>query len=210
MDDFSIRDERIDIALRELKIINKYLGGISTTKSALKYIIASENEELKILDIGSGSSDNLTAAKNKFPNLQILLIDKNLRTLSNSRDSLKKINSDAFFLPIKNESCDIVHAALFLHHFTEGQIQKLLKEFLRIVKKGIIINDLRRSFFALLGIKILIFLFSKSKMVKNDAPISVKRGFIKSEIINLLRNAGIPNFNIKRKWAFRWMIVIKK
>lgn len=210
MDDFSIRDERIDIALRELKIINKYLGGISTTKSALKYFIGSENEELKILDIGSGSSDNLIAAKNIFPNLQILSIDKNLRALSNTKNSLKKINSDAFHLPIKNESCDIVHAALFLHHFTEEQIQKLLKEFLRICKKGIIINDLQRSYFALLGIKILTFLFSKSEMVKNDAPISVKRSFIKSDITNLLKNAGVSNFIIKRKWAFRWMIVIKK
>jgi len=210
MDDFSIRDERIDIALRELKIINKYLGGISTTKSALKYIIEFENEKLKILDIGSGSSDNLIAAKNIFPNLQILSIDKNLRALSNTKNSLKKINSDAFHLPIKNESCDIVHAALFLHHFTEEQIQKLLKEFLRICKKGIIINDLQRSYFALLGIKILTFLFSKSEMVKNDAPISVKRSFIKSDITNLLRNAGVSNFIIKRKWAFRWMIVIKK
>ena len=35
MDDFSIQDERIDRALSELKITNKYLGGISTTKSGL-------------------------------------------------------------------------------------------------------------------------------------------------------------------------------
>ena len=66
MDDFSIQDERIDEALSELKIINKYLGGISTTKSALSYFIQSQNDELKILDIGSGSSDNLLAVKNKY------------------------------------------------------------------------------------------------------------------------------------------------
>ena len=59
MDDFSIQDERIDKALNELKIINKFLGGISTTKSALSYFIQSKKDELKILDIGSGSSDNL-------------------------------------------------------------------------------------------------------------------------------------------------------
>lgn len=210
MDDFSIRDERIDIALRELQIINKYLGGISTTKKALKYFICSKKEKLKILDIGSGSSDNLIAAKNKFPSLQILSIDKNLRALSNTKNSLKKINSDAFHLPIKNESCDIVHAALFLHHFTEEQIQKLLEEFLRIAKKGIVINDLQRSYLALLGIKILTILFSKSEMVKNDGPLSVKRGFTIPELLNLLSNSGITDFVIKKKWAFRWMIVIKK
>lgn len=210
MDDFSIRDERIDLALWELKIINKYLGGITTTKSALKYIIGSDGKGLKIFDIGSGSSDDLIAAKNKFPNLQIVSIDKNIRALSKSKNSLKKINSDAFYLPIKNGSCDIVHAALFLHHFTEDQIQKLLKEFLRISKKGIAINDLQRSLLALWGIKILTILFSKSEMVKNDGPLSVKRGFTKPELLKILSNAGVTNFIIKKKWAFRWMVVIKK
>lgn len=210
MDDFSIRDKRIDIALNELKIINKYLGGISTTKSALKFFINSKNDKFKILDIGSGTSDNLIAAKKHYPNLQILSIDKNLHTLSISEKSLIKVNSDAFHLPVKKESCNIIHTALFLHHFTEEQIQKLLKEFLRIAKDGIIINDLQRSFFALLGIKILTIIFSKSEIIKWDAPISVKRGFNKSEIISFLRNTGLRDFIIRRKWAFRWMIVIKK
>lgn len=210
IDDFSIRDERIDIALRELKIINKYLGGISTTKSALKFLIESENEKLKIIDVGSGSSDNLIAAKNRFPNLQILSIDKNLRVLSNAENSIVKINSDAFHLPIKDGSCDIVHAALFLHHFTEEKILVQLTDFLRIARKGIIINDLQRSHFALIGIKLLTVIFSKSEMVKNDAPLSVKRGFTKQEILKLLADSGTTNFIIKKKWAFRWMVVIKK
>jgi ubiquinone/menaquinone biosynthesis C-methylase UbiE len=176
----------------------------------LNFFINYQNEELKILDIGSGSSDNLIAAKNLYPHLQIISIDKNLGILSNSANTLLKINSDALHLPIKNESCDIVHVALFLHHFNEKQIEKLLKEFLRISKIGIIINDLQRSFIALVGIKILTLLFSKSEMVKNDAPISVKRGFNRFELTDIFRNSGISNYRIKRRWAFRWMIVIKK
>ncbi|MBP1683126.1 MAG: SAM-dependent methyltransferase, partial [Ignavibacteriaceae bacterium] len=139
-----------------------------------------------------------------------LSIDKNLRALSNSKNLIDRINSDAFELPFKNNSCDIIHTALFLHHFTEEELHFLLKEFLRTARKGIIINDLQRSYLALLGIKILTVLFSKSEMVKNDAPLSVKRGFTKQEILNLLEDVGATNFVIKKKWAFRWMIVIKK
>lgn len=210
MDDFSIRDERNDKALKELKIINKYLGGTSTTYSALKYFISSENDNIGVLDVGSGSSDNLIFAKEKFSNIQIISLDINLRALIYTDESVKKINSDVFHLPVKDASCDIVHAALFLHHFTEDQIQKLIKEFLRIGKRGIIINDLQRSFIALIGIKIITVLFSKSEFVKNDAPLSVKKGFKKQELLKLLSNARISNFYIRRKWAFRWMIVIKK
>jgi len=210
MDDFSILDERIDAALKELKVINKYLGGISTTRTALKYFSNAENQGLKILDIGSGSSDNLIAARRKYSKLQIISIDKNIRALSSSKNSLSKINSNAFHLPFKNKSCDIIHTALFIHHFTEEQIQILLKEFLRICKKGIIINDLQRSFLALWGIKILTFLFSKSEMVKNDAPLSVKRGFTKPELLKLFSSDSSSKIIIKKKWAFRWMVLIKK
>ena len=61
----------------------------------------------------------------------------------------------------------------------EDEIKKIIKSSLSIAEKGMIINDLRRSVWALIGIKTLIYLFSKSTMVKNDAPLSVKRGFIK-------------------------------
>ena len=210
MDDFSIRDSRIDDALKELKIINNYLGGVSTTVSALKYFTRDKLISLKIIDVGSGSSDNLIIAKNTYPNLQLLSVDKNISVLNYSKNSLQKINSDAYHLPFKDECCDIVHIALFLHHFNEDQIEKLLNEFLRICKKGIIINDLQRSLLALAGIKLLTVLFSKSILVKNDAPVSVKRSFNKSEIINFLRKSGISNYIIKYKWAFRWMVVIKK
>lgn len=209
MDNFSIQDERIDIALNELKVINKYLGGILTTKTALKHFVSSNDEKLFLLDIGSGSSDNLLAIKNKYQNLQIFSVDRNLRVLKASDNLTIKINSDAFRLPLKNQSCDIVHAALFLHHFKEEEIKILLEEFLRVAKRGIIINDLRRSLFALMGIKILTLLFSKSEMVKNDAPLSVKRGFNKLGLLKLLSEMEIKNFIIRKKWAFRWMLIIK-
>jgi len=210
MDNFSIQDERIDIALNELKVINKYLGGILTTKTALNHFVSSNDENLRILDIGSGSSDNLLAIKNKYQNLQIFSVDRNFRVLKASDKLTVKINSDAFRLPLKNQSCDIVHAALFLHHFKEEEIKILLEEFLRVAKRGIIINDLRRSLFALMGIKILTLLFSKSELVKNDAPLSVKRGFKKPDLLNLLFEMEIKNFIIRKKWAFRWMLIIKK
>lgn len=210
MDDFSIQDERIDAALKELKVINYYLGGVSTTKSALNYFIDSANEMLSVVDIGSATSDNLLATKISFPTLKIISIDKSFRSLKTFPNTTIKINSDAFSIPIKDENCDVVHLSLFLHHFNEAEIKLLIDECMRICRKGIIINDLQRSYLALLGIKILTVLFSKSKLVKNDAPLSVQRGFKKSDLVKLFDECGISNYVIKRKWAFRWMVVIKK
>ena len=60
MDDFSITDTRINAALTELEIINKYLGGRSTSKKGFEIIlkVIGQNNKISILDVGSGGSDN--------------------------------------------------------------------------------------------------------------------------------------------------------
>jgi hypothetical protein len=45
-------------------------------------------------------------------------------------------------------------------------------------------------------------------MVKYDAPLSVLRAFSREELSNILRSAGIENFTIKWKWAFRWQVIV--
>ena len=215
MDDFSITDDRIDFALKELKTINKYLGGNSTTKDGIIRLMRNINStgKLKILDIGSGGSDNLQININECVEFQITCLDINTRTcryiINNSKvDNV--ICGDAFNIPFKKSSFDIVHASLFLHHFSDNDIKKILKSCLDISKHGIIINDLQRSVLAFAGIKLLTFLFSQSIMVRNDAPLSVKRGFLKSELIKILSEIKCASLILKSKWAFRWLVVIIK
>jgi len=209
MDDFSIQDRRIDEALSELKIANKYLGGISTTMAGLN-ILFNREKEISILDVGAGGSDNLIFLRNKFTGIKIISIDLNKRACKFLKRSNvgNTICADVLNVPVRSKQVDIVHASLFLHHFNKDKIKKMLVDFLNISKKGIIINDLRRSIPALIGIKIIAALFSKSEMFKNDGPISVRRGFVKKDWRIMLKESGIKKFEIKRKWAFRWLIVI--
>jgi 2-polyprenyl-3-methyl-5-hydroxy-6-metoxy-1,4-benzoquinol methylase len=212
MDDFSIIDERIDLALHELKMINKYLGGDSTSKTGMRKMLGkSFFRNIKILDAGAGASVPLLSMQNNYSNLEIFCVDKNIRVckyLKRSSPNLKVVCADIFKLPFKEKYFDIIHASLFLHHFDGKRLNILLQLFKNISKFGIIVNDLRRNVFAYYGIKILTQLFSQSEMVKNDAPVSVKRGFIKSELVEVLNSMNILNFEIIRKWAFRWLIVI--
>jgi len=46
-------------------------------------------------------------------------------------------------------------------------------------------------------------------LVKNDAPLSVKRGFKKNELIALLEKAGFKNYTVQWSWAFRFIIIAK-
>lgn len=216
MDDFSIEDERIDIALKELNVINLYLGGNSTSIEGLKKIMKRtlNKEELRILDVGSGGTNLFYRFKtNSRVRLRTIGVDLNLRTCKFSKkeyDNYEIVCSNALILPIKSRSVDIVHVSLFLHHFKEDEIKLLLNSFLSISNFGIVINDLQRSVFAFTGIKILTMLFSKSEFVKNDGPLSVLRGFRKAELLSILSKTDASGFEIKWRWAFRWLVIIYK
>jgi len=213
MDDFSIEDERVDEALKELKLINKFLGGISTSKTGLKSLIRKKHEslDLEVLDVGSGASDVMIALRRNNKKMKITGLVRNKRVCEFLKKSseVAVVCGDVKTLPFKFGHFDFVHASLFLHHFKEKEIRNILENLLLLSRFGLIINDLRRSIFALIGIKLLAYFFSKSKMVKNDAPLSVRRGFTKRELKNILTNLAC-NYIIKRKWAFRWCIVVYK
>jgi hypothetical protein len=74
---------------------------------------------------------------------------------------------------------------------------------------GFFINDLHRNFFAYYSIKFLTGIFSKSYLVKNDAPLSVVRGFSRSELKNLCNKAIAEKATVSWKWAFRYIVMYK-
>jgi SAM-dependent methyltransferase len=211
LDDFSIQDGRVDSALKELNIINTLLGGNGISYEGIK-TLRTKGENLDILDVGAGASDILLGVKRKYNNINIYCLDKNQRTclyLKKHSKDIKVICGDVKDLPFST-SFDIIHASLFLHHFNEDELIKIITNLLSISNKGIVINDLRRSVIAWLGIKLLTLLFSKSKEVKNDGPLSVRRGFIKKDWTDILNKIAATRYEIKRRWAFRWLIVIYK
>ncbi len=215
MDDFSIIDDRIDQALIELKIINKYLGGNAASQTGFKELMKNipRDSALKILDAGCGASDIILPISEVYSNLKVFGLDINHRTCFYAKRHSPKLTTicgNVLTVPFKNNTFDLVHTSLFLHHFRENEVKLILEALLETVKYGIVINDLRRSILAYWGIKVLTFLFSKSELVKNDGPLSVKRGFVKNELLKIFDELKIKNYKIKRTHMFRWLIVIYK
>jgi len=72
---------------------------------------------------------------------------------------------------------------------------------------GFFINDLHRHPFAYYSIKWLTKIFSKSYLVKNDAALSVLRGFKRRELEIFSAHSSVFSFQLKWKWAFRWLLI---
>lgn len=206
--------------LIELDIINKWLGGYKASLKGFTDILKFKKNVLKILDIGFGGGDSikqlsLYAGKlNKkvfFYGVDLKLdcvkyAENNLDTIHNKQlicDDYRNISKELL------NKIDIIHCSLFLHHLTDDEIIDLFK-FCKTNNCIILVNDLHRHWFAYYMIRLMTVIFSKSYLVKNDAPLSVKRGFKKTELISLVKDAGFIDYEIKWTWAFRYRLIAYK
>lgn len=196
--------------LKELKIINTLLGGHNAVLRGYMDFYSYSN--YKILEIGSGGGDNLGMLKKKFPNNIYAGLDLKQDCISYSKIQDPSINwiQENYKNHSPDSPYDIIFNSLFCHHFSDFEITEMLVWMNQNSKKGFFIADLHRHPLAYVSIKILTKFFSKSYLVKNDAPLSVKRAFTRKEWVKLLESAGIRNYSIRWVWAFRFVITVYK
>lgn len=217
LDEPDIKKELLFQNLKELNIINSFLGGHDISLRGLKKIMNDPLKNYSIVDIGCGGGDSLKAiarwsAQKKY---KITLSGVDLKEdcieyakkFCNHYPDIKFYTDDFRNIFSKGAQVDIVHASLFCHHFIEDDIVAFIK-FCKANNCIFIINDLERNPIAYFSIKLLTRLFSKSPLVKNDAPLSVWRGFKKREWESIIQNAGIKNYLIKNCFAFRHLIIV--
>jgi len=212
-----------DIALnmKELNFINTYLGGHHITVNGLQRILSDSKivaGKLLVCEIGCGGGDNLQVIYDwcvrKKIQIDTIGIDINPDCISYAEKSTRIPNarwiaSDYKFTTFIQQP-HIIFNSLFCHHFDDAQMISILKWMNANATMGFFINDLHRHQIAFYSIKLLTKLFSKSYLVKNDAPLSVQRGFTRIELERYLREAGIIQYSIEWKWAFRWLITSKR
>ena len=206
--------------MKELNTINTLLGGHKITIAGIKALAGQDhtNKPLTICEIGCGGGDNLKAIHQYCNNIHMPANFIGIDIKSECIEFAKKqypglpvnwITSDYKKTAFAGHKPDIIFSSLFCHHFSDAELNLMLPWMKENATVGFFINDLHRHPIAYYSIKWITKLFSGSYLVKNDAPLSVARGFKKAEWYNILKKAGIGNFSIHWKWAFRYLIICK-
>ena len=216
LDQNNIPSGDIILNMKELEFINAYLGGHSITISGFKKLLR-KRKTVSVCEIGCGGGDNLNAIYEYCKRKSIIClftgIDINKDCIAFARKNAK-IKNEKFILAVykninfEGEKPDIIFSSVFCHHFSENELIEMLHWMKNNSTLGFFINDLHRHPIAYHFIKIATQIFSKSYLVKNDAPLSVLRAFKKNEWKNIFRKAGIKNYSIEWKWAFRFLIIV--
>jgi len=198
--------------LKELNFINSKLGGHAITLKGLRKLTQGKNKKLSVLEIGCGGGDNLFYLKRKSrsQNFDFKGLDLKAECIEFAKQRYDEIEFTTSDYRAEDKEYDIIFSSLFCHHFTDDELIEQFKWIHAHARMGFFINDLERNPVAYNLIKILTKLFSKSYLVKHDAPLSVARAFKRKELASLLKRAGLEQFEISWQWAFRYLVVCKK
>jgi 2-polyprenyl-3-methyl-5-hydroxy-6-metoxy-1,4-benzoquinol methylase len=204
--------------MQELDIINTWLGGHAISIQGLRQLIR-DRKQVSICEIGCGGGDNLFALRRYCGRqniaVQLTGIDHNPHCIAVARDRIRDSQTDWMISDYRDVNFadrrpDIIFSSLFCHHFTDEELVSMLQWMAKNAAVGWFINDLHRHPVAWFAIRQLTAGFSRSYLVKHDAPISVLRGFTRREWEHIFQKAGIAHYSIQWKWAFRWLLIARQ
>jgi len=219
LDDANVDRNLLFKNLEELDILNRVTGGHAISLAGIKHLVTDHDKIYHVVDLGCGSGDTLKvfARWAKVNNYKVRLtgVDMNPNAIEyfkiNNADDpgIDCISADFQDYLDRNERIDIIHCSLFCHHLENEKLLQLFIYFRDHARSGFIINDLQRQWLAYFSAWFFTRLLNGTKLAKNDGPISVLRGFKSAELIQLLDEANIKNYSLKKKWLFRYLIVGK-
>jgi ubiquinone/menaquinone biosynthesis C-methylase UbiE len=204
LDEHDAPREDMERSLRDLRFINRYLGGVRIYRALVRRFVPRA-----ILDIGTGTSDLLESV----PHVPLRIgLDFKIDHLLFLRDGSRvlRVVGDAQRLPFRDNTVDLITSAHFFHHFSPVENGAILAESLRVTRKGVAVNDTRRHYAPLLLVLLLGALRLVGRITRYDAPASVRQGYTLSEAREVATKTRASKWDVIRMWPYRFAILLWK
>ncbi|MGK2960833.1 MAG: methyltransferase domain-containing protein [Gemmatimonadaceae bacterium] len=208
LDDPGVSVDVMRRSMRDVERANALFGGRRAVIAELRGIFPRLGNRATMLDVGTARGDIPAEAQKVAAEMGLTLrtvgIDISEALLSaHGSGNEAVIRGDAMFLPIADDSVDVVIASQLLHHFPADQACRVVSELNRVARRAVVISDLRRSLLAAAGLWMGSFPLGFHPVSRHDGVVSVMRGFVPRELADIVERAvGHPPV-VKRRLGFR-------
>lgn len=208
----------VEDSLADLRMINRYFGGVRTTVELVREIAARRKiKQISLLDVAGATGDLAVMTSESLSKdgieLQPVVLDRMPRHLTSPATAANgyypAIAGDALALPFADNSFDVVGCSLFVHHLEPPQIIQFVSEALRVARHAVLINDLIRHPLHILLVYTGFPLF-RSRITRHDSVASVRRAYTVSEIEGLLQQTESVCYETRRFFPFRLGVIAWK
>jgi SAM-dependent methyltransferase len=209
MDSPSANPDLVVRSLDDVVVANRLFGGSRAVLRELHRVFQdSHAKELSLLDVGTGLGDIPAAARNFGRGIGVDIntvgVDASEASLRARTDSaMQPVLADGLTLPFPNAAFDVVICSQVLHHFAGSSAGRLLRELNRVARMRVIVADIRRSWFAAVGIWLASFPLRFHPVSRHDGVVSVMRGFTVAELGAMVRDETGVEARIRKHAAFR-------
>lgn len=213
MDEPDLDPRELVRALGTLGHINRFFGGTRLIFHHLPGLCDGLPTPVRILDVGTGYADIPRAivrwARRRGRPVEITAVDRHPGTLAEAARACADYpeidlqRGDALKLPFPARSFDVVLASQILHHLEGTESVDLLRELARVARYGILVHDLRRGVLPFAVTWVVLRLVSRSPVIRHDGPLSIRRGYMATELDALARAAGWKAWRVSRHAFFR-------
>lgn len=215
IDDPRATPRQVRQAILGMRIVNRALGGIGGLVRHLERWSPHwpTDRPISLLDLGTGLADIPRAAvgwaRKRGIELRVTAIDANERVLEAARAHVGDEpwivleRADAFSLEerLAPRSFDYAHAGMFLHHFDEDGVVRLLTTMDRLARAGIVWNDLLRTWKGY--VPTYLATLPCPRALRHDARASLRAGFVEAEVRDLARRAGLAYAEYREQFFYQ-------
>jgi len=219
LDDPRADPELVGRELRDIARLNALFGGTRAVVRELgPFFERGKRQAWTLLDVGTGLGDipraAAAAARRHGITLRLVGIELNRTAARLARGAegngapLAVALADGGVLPLGPHSVDVIVASQVLHHLPRAVAVRWIATFDRVARRGVVLADLRRSRVAMAGVWAASVGLAMSGVTRHDAVVSLKRGYTKRELDEMLRDAGVravagyrPGCRIVASWS---------
>jgi ubiquinone/menaquinone biosynthesis C-methylase UbiE len=203
----------IAASLQDMSRINRWFGGVATTRSMIERLASSTGKRsFTLLEVAAGFGEVPRLAGQQLARKGITINVTHLdRDQSHLLPGTRAVAADALALPFSDNAFDLIGCSLFAHHLEPDELAQFAAEAVRVSRCAVLINDLIRHplhvAMVYAGFPLL-----RSYVSRNDGVASVKRAYVPDEMSQILASGvgSAGKIEISQHFLFRMGAIIRK